>query len=690
MKYRAFLSYSHVDQKWARWLHRALEGYRPPAGLRSADGSPAPPRLGPVFRDLDELPTTSSLSDAVQAALGAADALIVICSPAAAASRWVNEEIRKFRALGRTDRIFCLLVAGEPGAGGADECFPPALLEPATPGGAPLEPVAADARPQGEGRRNALLRIAAGMLGVGLDALRQRDLRRRQRRLLTITSGSLLITVVTVLLAISAVIARNDAQARRAQAEDLIDFMLGDLQEQLRGIGRLDVFESVGDKALEYFAAQRSRDDNETTLAQRARNLRLIGEVRSDQGDLPAALEAFNGSLLIVEELARRAPDDPAAQIGMANSLFYVGYIHWQRGELREARGLFASIVTIVDAVSARDPDQPKWLVERAYAHTNLGRVQELEGLLEDALLHYRAVMEINRRLVELEPDNPEWRLELGFAHNNLGKLFVSLGRLDEAENHFREDLRIKRDYFDSDRKHNVHRSYLGVSQHFLGRLLAERGSYGEGEDLLAEAREHYRFLCDVDPERTGWLLRRAGIDRDAGRLFAAAGRVDKAQPVLREALETFESLTALDADNAAWRRELLRAQLAATDLALSAGRGDEARALLSSAAENLQSLIEQEPTSQETQELAVWYDLRAFHAGQSGSMQSLVSTLDTLDRHFADSRDPRILELRWQVLATLGRPAEAASLRQELNAGGYRGFLPDALAAPPPEVSRP
>ena len=27
-KYRAFISYSHADTPWAKWLHRALENFR--------------------------------------------------------------------------------------------------------------------------------------------------------------------------------------------------------------------------------------------------------------------------------------------------------------------------------------------------------------------------------------------------------------------------------------------------------------------------------------------------------------------------------------------------------------------------------------------------------------------------------------------------------------------------------------
>ena len=325
MKYRGFLSYSHVDRKWARWLHRALESYRLPGNLTLPDGGVLPKRLNPIFLDRDELPSAASLSDAVKEALAESEKLIVVCSPNAAASQWVNEEIRTFRKLGRSADILCFVIDGEPGSTKGNNCFPEALTEPAEPGGMVLEPMAADARLGGDGRKNAMLKIAAGMLGVGFDALRQRDLRKRQQKLLAVTAGSLAIATLTVLLAISAFIARNEAEEQRAQAEELIDFMLGDLREQLGKIGRLDVFQSVGDKALEYFTAQRDGNASEYTLSQRARNLRQIGEVRLGQGNLAAALEAFSESLLIMEKLAGAAPANVETQIGLANSLFYVG-----------------------------------------------------------------------------------------------------------------------------------------------------------------------------------------------------------------------------------------------------------------------------------------------------------------------------------------------------------------------------
>mgnify|MGYP003530596979 FL=1 len=133
MRYRAFLSYSHADEKWARWLMRRLEAYRVPKNLVGTPGrdGPIPARLGQVFRDRDELPSAGDLSSTINAALQDSQALLVICSPASAQSRWVNAEINAFRALHGNDNIFSFVVAGDPGSREPGlASFPTALIEP--------------------------------------------------------------------------------------------------------------------------------------------------------------------------------------------------------------------------------------------------------------------------------------------------------------------------------------------------------------------------------------------------------------------------------------------------------------------------------------------------------------------------------------------------------------------------------
>ena len=223
-KYRAFISYSHADEKWAAWLHRALETYKVPKYLvgESTPMGEVPEKLGHVFRDREELASSSSLGTELTNALAASACQIVICSPNAARSHWTNEEILTFKRLGKEDRIFCLIIGGEPGSA-EQECFPPALKfqmgEDGELSDTPAEPIAADARPQGDGKQNAKLKLISGMLGVGFDALKQRDAQRRHRRMMAITAAASVGMVFMTGLAGYALIQRNVADQERQRAE---------------------------------------------------------------------------------------------------------------------------------------------------------------------------------------------------------------------------------------------------------------------------------------------------------------------------------------------------------------------------------------------------------------------------------------------------------------------------------------
>ncbi len=107
------------------------------------------------------------------------------------------------------------------------ECLPQGLRE-ALPVG--QEPLAADLRVGGDGRRLARLKLAAGLLGVGLDLLVQRDARRRTRLMMAITAAAVSLSVAFGGLALAAIDARRLAQRQAAESEDLVAFMLGDLR----------------------------------------------------------------------------------------------------------------------------------------------------------------------------------------------------------------------------------------------------------------------------------------------------------------------------------------------------------------------------------------------------------------------------------------------------------------------------
>jgi hypothetical protein len=190
-KYWAFISYSHADEEWAKWLHKSIETYRVPRKLvgRATSNGTLPRRIFPVFRDRDELPGASDLGGKIQEALKTSRSLIVICSPKSAVSKWVNEEVKAYKTLGRADHVLCLMIDGEPNAApdsGLLECFPRAVRFEVGDDGElteiPAEPIAADARPGKDGKTNALFKLLSGMMGVGYDELRQREKQRQRQR----------------------------------------------------------------------------------------------------------------------------------------------------------------------------------------------------------------------------------------------------------------------------------------------------------------------------------------------------------------------------------------------------------------------------------------------------------------------------------------------------------------------------
>ncbi|NIW23860.1 MAG: tetratricopeptide repeat protein, partial [Gammaproteobacteria bacterium] len=228
-----------------------------------------PERFAPVFRDREELATSTSLGEMLTESLRASACQIVICSPRAAKSRWTNEEIMAFKRLGKANRIFALIVDGEPGASENPEtaeleCFPPALIyelgEDNELSDVRSEPIAADARPGKDPRQAAKLKLLAGMLGVGYDDLRQREVQRRQRRLMVLATASLVGMAITSGLAVTAYLARLEAEEQRRIAEieaetarQTTQFMVGlfEVSDPSESLGNTITAREILDKGAE-------------------------------------------------------------------------------------------------------------------------------------------------------------------------------------------------------------------------------------------------------------------------------------------------------------------------------------------------------------------------------------------------------------------------------------------------------
>lgn len=501
-KYRAFISYSHADQAHAVWLQRQLERYRTPKALRRSRPD-VPARLYPIFRDTDELASSADLSESIRNALDDSDTLIVICSPAARASRWVNEEIRWFRASGRPDRIYCLVVAGSLDRAAPDCAYPAALLQD-DQGHAAREPLAADLTASGDGKRQAMLKIAAGLLGVGIDQLKRRDAQRQARFWSLVASILLLVTAVTAGLALYALHARREAEIRRAQAENLVGFMLGDLRKSLQRIGRLELLDSIGNQAMTYFAAI-GEQGTEKEMLQRARALKQIGDVRFQQGALEPALKAFRQALSQTRALYEADPanNDYLFELGQAE--FWVGYVAWQRGDLETAYQSMHRYMLYSYELARRVPGNDDYTLELSYAYSNLGSVALAQDRPAAALQEFENGLVLAESLRAKQPADYDLAFNVADTRSWIGTTLLELGRLAEGRKAFADAVEVMRPFHAGAKDARASYDYC--------RLLIlqadadiNRGDVHDARHALQESLAVYGKLLENDPSNTTWL----------------------------------------------------------------------------------------------------------------------------------------------------------------------------------------
>jgi hypothetical protein len=406
-EYRAFISYSHADDKAAAAVHRQLENFKIPKGVGRCDRS-----LRPIFRDRDDLSAGSGLHERLQSSLRQSENLIVLCSPNAANSHWVNEEVLYFKRLGRADRIFTVIIDGEPHAEDvSQECLPKAiryeLAQDGTLSQERAEPLAADFRDHGDGKKLGLLKLVSGLLSVKLDDLVRRDLANSRKRLAAVLASSAIIISLLGGLTLFATSAQKEASARKADAENIVEFMLSDLREDLETVGRLDLMEGIGETAAGYYSQFDASDfaNDVNANGRRARALHLVGELKYSLGAIEEADDYFQRAYEITQTAASTVPLNYERVQEHAMSAYLQSKTYRSRENQSVEMGLLQEYHQLAEQLFALDPNKTEAIRHGGVAKTNLGRLSLRKGKTAMATEYLIAADELFLKLSKLSPE---------------------------------------------------------------------------------------------------------------------------------------------------------------------------------------------------------------------------------------------------------------------------------------------
>jgi tetratricopeptide (TPR) repeat protein len=683
--YFAFLSYSHRDEPTARWLHDELERFRVPGHLvgRVTDHGSVPRRLTPIFRDLRELPASDDLGHEIRAALSTSRFLIVICSPAAADSKWTNAEIEAFKRVHPEGCVLAAIVAGEPFATEhpgreQEECLPRALRYRYDRRGRPTpkraEPLAADLRGDAEVRRLGLLKLVAGMLGVGLDDLIRRDEVRRQKRLALLAAASLAGMVVTSGLAYTAIQARDAARDQRREAESLVGFMLGDLKSKLEPIGRLDALDGVGARVLKYYQQQDQADLSDSALMQRSRALALMAGVANSRGRVDEASRLYREAMAGTAEAVRREPNDAQRLFEHAQNVFFMGAIALQGGQPTQAEAAFRAYEQLANRMVALEPDNLKWRMEAQNAHANLGVMMYNQRRFGEAVTQFEQALRTMRAIAIADSTSREYQKSLAETLAWTADAHTAVGRLDIATAEREQLVALLEQLLRSSRGDVAYGESLVPAHRALGALYALQGRLGPAIEQTREAAAHAQELIALESNNGVWLGRAARTRLNLADYLFKANRKDEAATELQSACSLATSLLARDRTVSDWLA--LRRDCLTTQTIFDIGMGAGARAVASGTqALNLAKSVKSSDGFNDQYGVARAYrligDAQRSLGNGSAATAAWNHAFKALPRTSAER--PSEMSERQLILTRVGRAAEAKQLTTKLSAMGYR-----------------
>jgi DNA-binding winged helix-turn-helix (wHTH) protein/tetratricopeptide (TPR) repeat protein len=349
---------------------------------------------------------------------------------------------------------------------------------------------------------------------TSLIAASVQKVRYADQRRIGVLIGFAVIALCAVALGLRAHHAGTVAEQHHREAEDLMDFMVGDLADKLRPLGRLDLLAGIGGKALSYFGAIRPADLPPAAREQQARALQTIGEVARSRGDPNGARRALLLAKTLLDTNLSQGHETANLLKDLGADAFWLGQISLDEGRLDQAESYFQQYQRYSERMLAREPGNVDAWVEVSYASNSLGSVAQARGDNRAAAAAYQRSIALKRRALSRRPGD------------------------------------------------HVLQADLADSLSWLGSARLENGELREAIELFNQEQAELTALRAAAPTELIWTYRLVGAVQRHALLLSATGNDSAAADELRPIVVLAQALTQHDPSNRLWQKELLNVEV--------------------------------------------------------------------------------------------------------------------------------
>jgi tetratricopeptide (TPR) repeat protein len=626
-KYDAFISYSHAaDGRLAPSLHHALERFAKSWYQR---------RKLRIFHDTTGLGVTEALWPEIQAAIESSRFFILLASPHAASSKWVQREVAT--RISHGGNILIVLTEGnivwDEDSNDFDWQLTDALPNNLS-GHYDYEPLYSDLR-SARDRDSLSLKhptfldtvaaLSSAIHGVDKDELSSEAVS-KHRNAMRLAWGTVALLVLLLIGAIyqtmNANQSRNLAEARLRDALRVARHIVFKIDRDLESVAggsavRKDLLQSSAELLAKL---QGNAQDSPDVLRARLATHHERGDLALTNDDLDLAQQEFESAYHIAQELVRRDRSNFIFWQDAMHAVQRLSVVARIQGRYTDARKLLDQALDVGKYLQDQKPRHSPIRSDLALVYSGYCDLEKALGHLDLAEDQCRRALEIEQRLVAEYPDDTLHELGSSKSLNKLGDLLLEAGRPGQAEPYYRQALEIRQRLYQEEPQNAIYRLDLAASFSRLGRAKLDLQQLDDAQNALEQAAGHLETLSRADSKHLQAIGNLAVVKDRLGLLHQARGDTDAARSQYKEYLALAEELTKRDPSSLNYATTKVYALLHIGDFEWELKNTEAANGYYTSALEMTEALRGQYPDRSDlTEILALCHDKSgnvAFAAG--------------------------------------------------------------------------
>jgi non-specific serine/threonine protein kinase/serine/threonine-protein kinase len=303
---------------------------------------------------------------------------------------------------------------------------------------------------------------------------------------------------------------------------------------------------------------------NRAASRELANDLLRVGPIMGRSGDTTGALENQRRGLAILERIVADEPAETDLSVQLADNYQTLEFMLMQARDISGAFESARRAVSIFERLVAADPNNPATHMKLGISFVEIGNLLELSndaaGRMENdhkALESYRRAQALLERSMASQSENPQLRLDMGTCYSSIGWTLARIGDKAGAMEHYRKALAIDDSLLAADLADSNFRHLLASGYSEIAHDQVAAGDVIGGLESLRKAQAIREATSDADPTNARNRRDLALAYFEYAALLTKTGRAGDALDYYRRVATIREAMSATDPNNIRDRRDL-------------------------------------------------------------------------------------------------------------------------------------